>query len=99
MIEKLTIDDFKSRLGETFTIHLDSGEAYGLVLESVKDLGEAALPDGRRPFSLELTNPRKDAYLPQQIYLLEHPQLGGLELFIVPLGPVQHAMRYEVVFG
>lgn len=99
MIEQLTIDDYKPLLGQTFTVVLESGEVYALVLEKALDLGEAPLPEGRRPFSLEFRNPRKDAYLPQRIHRLEHATLGALELFIVPLGPDQNGMRYEVIFG
>jgi hypothetical protein len=78
---------------------LDSGEAYHLILVKALEFGEAVVTGGRRPFSLEFTNPKKDAYLAQQIYPLEHEGLGVLDLFIVPLGPDSDGMRYEVVFG
>lgn len=37
-------------------------------------------------------------YAPQGTYLVEHEQLGAHDLFIVPLGPDQNGMRYEVIF-
>jgi hypothetical protein len=86
-------------VGQAFMIRLDSDCIYELLLDKVLELGDVLIPDGRRPFSLEFTNQRKDAYLPQQIYTLEHITLGVLDLFIVPLGPDGIGMRYEVVFN
>jgi uncharacterized protein DUF6916 len=37
--------------------------------------------------------------LPQGIYRLYHPARGALDLFMVPLGPDPHGMRYEIVFN
>ena len=51
----------------------------------------------RAPFALELKGPLTPV-LPQQIYPLEHATIGRHELFIVPIGPDQGRMRYEVIF-
>jgi hypothetical protein len=51
------------------------------------------------PFSLELVGPAAPV-LPQATYALDHPGLGRLELFIVPLGPDRDGgLRYEVVYN
>jgi len=36
--------------------------------------------------------------LPQRTYDLVHPELGTLQIFIVPLGPQGGEMRYEAIF-
>jgi hypothetical protein len=36
--------------------------------------------------------------LPQRIYHLEHPEVGGFDLFLVPVGPNAQGMQYEAVF-
>lgn len=98
-MEPLTLASFKPFLHTVFTIQLDNGEPYALELVEVQDLGDAPGPEFRKPFSLTLRNPVKNAYLAQGTYRLEHDQMGSLELFMVPLGPDAAGMRYEVVFG
>lgn len=53
----------------------------------------------REPFSLLFRAATRELQLPQQIHPLEHPQLGRLELFMVPLGPDATGMRYEAIFA
>jgi hypothetical protein len=98
MLVQLSSVDFLPLVGQPFWVPLDGGERYELTLASVCELGEPYTPGGRRPFSLLFTNPRKDAYLPQATYSLQHAQLGDLGFFLVPLGPGPAGMRYEVIF-
>jgi hypothetical protein len=98
MLEQLTGAGFLPYLHQTFTIYLDDQSPYPLELVSVQELGEAYQPGSRRPFSLVFSNPRQDAFLPQRIYPLEHPEMGSLELFLVPLGTDKNGMRYEAIF-
>lgn len=99
MLDQLTAEHFTPLLDTLFTITLADGSAYPLTLIEVKITGEAINPGGRKPFSLLLCNPRADAYLPQRIYSLEHPSLGRLDLFLVPLGPDTQGMVYQAVFS
>lgn len=99
MLDSLTGADFEAHLNEVFTITLEDGQVYPLTLLRVTERSEPYLPGARRPFNLLFQNPRKDSYLPQRIYRLEHPQMGALELFIVPLGSDQHGMLYEIIFS
>lgn len=96
---QLTMADFLPYLHEKFVILLENGEAYALELTAVRDLGEAPSPEFRKPFALTLRNPDRTTYLPQRIYHLEHEQLGGLDLFVVPLGPDATGMQYEITFN
>lgn len=98
MTDALTSSDFSKHLNTCFTIRLDTGEQYELHLASVDDIGDCADIPGRRPFSLQFTNPRKDVFLQQRTYRLGHPVMGALDIFIVPLGPAESGMRYEAIF-
>ncbi|HEY3343857.1 MAG TPA: hypothetical protein VGJ97_02950 [Anaerolineaceae bacterium] len=99
MLDKLTAADFTPYLNQFFKIHLESAETYALELISVQEQGNAYRPGGRRPFSLTFSNPRKDSFLAQGTYRLEHGQIGALDIFLVPLGPNQSGMRYEAIFS
>lgn len=109
MLDKLRSADFAPHLHEIFQLSLGPwgqphdpavhGASRALELVEIEDLGTetAVEASGRRPFSLifcELAG----AYLPQQTYSIEHPALGRLDLFLVPIGPDQRGMRYQAVF-
>jgi hypothetical protein len=96
MLEGLTADDFTPHLGDRFRLH--AGEATVLEVELI-DVQEATATDGgRTPFSLVFRGP-VEPLLPQSIYRFEHDTLDPFEVFIVPIGPDEAGMRYEVVFA
>jgi hypothetical protein len=109
MLDKLTSADFAPHLHETFLLSLGPwgrphdpsvhGPLRALELVEIEDLGteSAAEASGRQPFSLIFCELAR-AYLPQQIYSLEHPILGRLDIFLVPIGPDRRGMRYQAVF-
>ena len=80
-LEALTADDFAPHLHERFALS-------PLELELVEVTGA-----GGRPFTLVFRGPG-EPLLPQRIHRLEHPVLGALDLFLVPIGPG----RYEAIF-
>ena len=99
MLESVTLATFAGRLGETFRAHAAEGHPLVVELIEATDLsGGKPPPDRRAPFSIVLRGPPAP-WLPQQIYRLEHDELGAFDLFIVPIGPDAHGMRYEAVFG
>ena len=94
----LELSHFADRVHEKVRIH--AGEiVLDAELTTVTPLGgrDADAGGGRRPFSLIYRGPLSPI-LPQKIYPVEHPELGTLELFLVPVGPEQGGMRYEAVF-
>lgn len=82
---------------ETFSPHVHSKFRIAggpeVELAEVRAL-DTASDDRRAPFSIVFTGPQDEA-LPQQTYSVEHDELGGFDLFLVPLAPG----RYEAVFG
>jgi len=93
----LAVDDFTPFLGQLFRLAHDGG-VVELVLRRADPACIRAREARRAGFSLEFLGPPAPC-LTQRIYPLEHPQLGVLELFLVPLGYEQNGVRYEVVFG
>jgi hypothetical protein len=99
MSDSLTLETFAPHIGTTFALTLNPEETIHLHLYEMKPLGHG-VPGGREPFALLFLHPHlpKNAYLPQSTYPLNHPTLGLLELFLVPLGPDAQGMRYEAIF-
>ena len=102
MLERLTANSFAPAVGDTFVV--DAGEAGRLELELLESRlhdPDAPAEDAsgtRPPFTLEFRGP-PDPILPQHIYRLEHPSLGPLEIFIVPVGRDETGTTYEAVFA
>jgi hypothetical protein len=98
MLDKLTIDMFAARLGETFRLQVEPERMLDLELVQVTPLKGQAGPSGREPFSIVFRGP-SNAVAPQRIYPLAHDTMGTHELFIVPIGPDQRGMLYEAIFS
>lgn len=98
MLESLTISDFAPRVGERFRIGAtEDGAGHDAELVEVTPVGDGGGPSGRAPFSLVFRGPA-GAVLPQRIYPVEHPQLGSLDIFLVPIGADAAGVRYEAIF-
>lgn len=98
-LEQLTGSDFRPYLNTTFTIQLEGLDPIPLELDRVTETSSKPWPDARQPFTLHFLGPVSQQYLLQHIYALDHPAMGRLELFLVPLGPEAGRMRYEAVFS
>jgi hypothetical protein len=98
-LEKVTEADFSDRLGQDFRIHLPSGELLRVALVEVTAHPYLPPAPGRRAgFSIVLRS-EVSGHLPQAIYRVEHPQMGFMDLFLVPVGPRDGGMCYEAVFN
>lgn len=97
---ELTLSHFVPHLGSTFSRSEQGAPDVGLVLNSATSLaGRHAGEDSRRePFSLVFTGPR-DVCLPQSIHPLRHPDIGLLDIFLVPIGIDAAGRRYEAIFS
>lgn len=93
MLDQLGIDDFAPHVGQRFV-------AGGLEVELVSASAlRGAAPEGRAPFSLIFRGGAGQSSMRQGVVRLEHPALGALELFLVPIGPAGGAMQYEAIFN
>ena len=96
-LASLTLADFTPAIGTEFTLHRPDGATEPLKLAEANAVGAAGADKTRAPFAL-LFRTSARGWMPQAIYALEHPALGRLEIFLVPLGPDAQGMRYEAVF-
>jgi hypothetical protein len=97
MLDRMTKDTFAPREGEVFELTLPDGRALRVTLIAVLGTGLKGLAQ-REQFSLHFKGPVTPA-LDQRIYRLVHPELGTLELFLVPIGRDADAMIYEAAFA
>ena len=101
MLDKLTSDDFKARLNQKFQLQLEGLEPLELELIQVSNLGREPDPTDdlvkRWAFAVVFRGPN-EPILSQRIYPLQHPEMGQLDLFLVPVGPTKTGMQYEAVF-
>jgi hypothetical protein len=90
----LKLDDFAPHLDTVFDMQLPTG-AIPLKLVKAAPAGDSGRAGGA--FSLLFTT-ASGAWLPQAIYLVEHPTLGAMEIFLVPIGPESGGNGYQAIF-
>jgi len=93
-LSSLTPADFEPHVGKDFLITAP-GAPVNVRLAQVERLGTALREGGA--FSLSFLS-APGPFLPQGIYPIAHPELGTLELFVVPLGPKDGGNNYQVIF-
>jgi hypothetical protein len=100
MPSDLTVADFLPYVGQTFCVDVAGAAPIELELVAATELSPASRPnpESRQPFSLLFLGPPSDHYLSQRTYRLAHAQMGDLDIFLVPLGPVDRRMQYEAIF-
>jgi hypothetical protein len=99
VLDDVTHATFADRVGERFTITAPDGGSLELTLaEATLEPESYGVPGRPAPFSLIFHGPASP-YALQGTWPLEHAELEGLELFLVPLGPEGDVMRYQAVFS
>ena len=98
MSEQLTHGRFADCVGDTFSVEFDDGQAGPMELIEAKLLPTREAQVRNDPFSLVFRHVDQHVH-PQQMYRLQHQQLGSLDVFLVPIGPDEQGMRYEAVFN
>lgn len=93
----LTKDQFEAHRGTTFVMRVGVEETVTVELVSTESLPTPK--DAKRGSFLVRFRAAEKRVLPQQIYALEHPVLGTMEIFLVPAGPDAVGMRYDAVFS
>ena|SRR5829696_4773177 len=98
-LAQLQSADFVPYLNQTFTIRMKGMKPVALELVLVTENGMEFRPGARQPFALYFLGPESSQYLLQNTYRLEHPEMGVLNLFLVPRALQAARMRYEAIFG
>jgi hypothetical protein len=97
MLDKLDLDSFKNHLNTSFKVSVEGDSVDLELIEATESGGETTPDSNRKPFSLLFRGPR-GVNLEQQIYALDHPKAGKLEVFLVPVQPDDKGPCYEAVF-
>ncbi len=98
-LEPLTAATFSAHRGTSFSVMATGDELVELRLTSIDELPRQSGAPRAQPFSLIFTGPRSPL-LVQRTYRLAHPELGELEIFLVPIGYDENGgLRYEAVFN
>ena len=95
-LEHLNEELFRRHLNTKFVVDLGPQKVELELVEVVGDKSGLPKQEGVERYSLYLRGP--GPLLPQQIYPIEHEQLGRHELFMVPIGQEGGQYRYEIVF-
>jgi hypothetical protein len=97
---ELTIATWAPQAGTEFVLDdPDRSRRLSLRLADVRALGLQPNAPRAEPFALLFAGPEQPL-LEQRTYRLEHPVLGALDIFLVPVGPdAAGALCYEAVFN
>jgi len=98
MLDHLTLRHFTPRIGESFGVAGTEGVTLSLLQANSLASASGVPPGGREPFDLIFLGP-KSPILPQRIYRLEREGDEPLEIFIVPIGPVEGGIGYQTIFA
>ena len=98
-LSDLTLARLAPLVGSTFSVALSAPWNLRLELAEAAALSSQTSYAGafRAPFRLIFHGPSQPVH-PQATLPLDHPQLGRLEIFLVPIGPDAIGMRYEAIF-
>lgn len=96
-LASVTKETFDPHTGSRFTMHV--GAEQSLQVELLETEAIRSPPNAKRPSFVLRFRSKERSHVPQQIYTLDHDQLGTLEIFLVPLGPDAVGMIYEAIFS
>jgi len=97
-VDVLQFESFGPYLNSTFAVR--AGEAtVDLTLTQATRTPASPYPGmAREPFSLTFQSASPEV-LPQSLYAFEHPAMGKLDIFIVPIGRDGGGVIYQAVFN
>jgi hypothetical protein len=94
----LQITDFEPYLNTRMLISWSSDYILPAELIELEKLSSETNID-RTPFSIVFRTEQKNEYFKQGNCILQHPEKGDINLFLVPLGLDEKGMRYEAIFS
>lgn len=94
----LTEQEFSRHLNSTFQLNLEHHSMELKLVEVSAYLPGKNEQAGMERFSIYFDGP-PDRRLPQGLHHLEHADMGGFDLFLVPIAGDEKKLRYEAVFN
>lgn len=96
MPQSLAPADFEPHLGSDFAVASAPEGSSSLKLASLERHAQSNSPRAE-PFTLVFVS---ELVLDQRIHELHHPELGAMQIFLVPIGPDPSGqLRYEAIFN
>lgn len=94
----MTLEDFAGCVNETFSADVGDMQVPFVLVEA-RALPNRPAPDAPRvPFSLLFRNTAAFLF-PQQTYGMQHPRLGEVAIFLVPIAQEREGFLYQAVFN
>ncbi|MCA1780514.1 MAG: hypothetical protein LC637_14385 [Xanthomonadaceae bacterium] len=97
MLEEFTADTFENLIGQSFHLRHEDWPDTAAKLVQVRQLSDQNGSSGRAPFSLLFACDGHTEPV-QAIFRLEHEKIGGLDLFLVPVGQDERGLLLEAIF-
>jgi hypothetical protein len=98
MTATLTEEEFSQHVKTAFQVKFNDGQLE-LELDEVRGYRNKAVErEGMERFSVYFQGP-SETHLPQQVYQMQHDQMGEFEIFLVPVSQNERGFRYEAVFN
>lgn len=97
-LSKITADDFKSHLNKNIDVYFNPGQPVALEVIEVELTKNYSVLE-RESFSIVFRMNGENGFYPQGTYSVAHPELGQIDIFLVPLGPDANGMRYQTIFS
>jgi len=94
----MTEQEFSRHLNSTFQLNLEDHTMELKLVEVNAYMSGKNEQAGMERFSIYFDGP-PDRRLPQGLHHLEHADMGGLDLFLVPIAGDEKKLRYEAVFN
>jgi hypothetical protein len=96
MLDRVSKEDFEPLVGQKVKVYQGDSSADVEVKEVVAMRSPS--PRATEPFRIVLRS--GDGWVATQgTFRVEHPTLGDLELFAVPIGPDGQGLCYEIIFN
>lgn len=97
MPDPYELTTYEPCVGDTFLLEFTDHPPVELTLDDAAP-GPWQRPEGgKTAFRLEFSGP-SDSLLEQRTYRMQHPRLGTIEIFIVPIARDDKRATYEAVF-
>ena len=94
----LRFEHFTGHVNKDFSAATEQGDT-SFTLVSAESLGEATPANlTRPPFVLTFHN-RSETLFPQSVYAMQHPELGAVDIFLVPVERREPGFVYQAVFN
>ena len=103
MTSQLEKTAFSNFLNDRFQVQITDTKSVDFTLvevESLKIYGSSkkSVQVRNKPFFLIFVGPSQPIFK-QKIYNLTHPQLGSMDIFLVPVGQTNDGIEYQAVFN